>query len=232
MNCKKFQNQLLNRADNDAPLSSPEAIVHIETCKTCARLYQLDTGLDHKIKSALAQQEVPKALFDQVELTLDHAAAPSRISKFKLTAALTLSFLVFFFAFNLFFNGPFQYQNLQQLNEKVVASHLKGNTHMSFSSSEIDQSVAMLSRELKFNVIFPDLTDKGYVLLGGRLCALGKCKIAYLFYEKQNRISSLVIMSYDHLDFEMAEGSRFSNDVKGYHTDIWKEHGQVYAMVY
>ena len=90
----------------------------------------------------------------------------------------------------------------------------------------------MLSKELKFNVIIPDLKDKEYILLGGRLCVIEKCKIAYLFYIKKEKICSLFIMDYDHLGFEMADGSRFSNVIKGCHTDIWKEKGQVYAMVY
>jgi hypothetical protein len=61
---------------------------------------------------------------------------------------------------------------------------------------------------------------------------LGRCKIAYLFYRKEQKLSSLFILDYGHMDFEMADGSRFSNDLKGFHTDIWKEKGQVYAMVY
>jgi hypothetical protein len=64
------------------------------------------------------------------------------------------------------------------------------------------------------------------------LCVLGKCRIAYLFYEKHAKTCSMFIMDYGNLDFEMADGARFSNDLKGCHTDIWKEKGQVYAMVY
>lgn len=103
---------------------------------------------------------------------------------------------------------------------------------MSFSADEIKQATVMMSQKLKFNVAIPDFKDRGYKLLGGRLCVLGDCNIAYLFYERQNKICSLAIMDYENLDFKMADGSSFSNDIKGCHTDIWKEKGQVYAMVY
>lgn len=58
------------------------------------------------------------------------------------------------------------------------------------------------------------------------------CKAAYLFFEKKKNLCSLFIMDYDHLGFEIADGSRFSNIIKGCPTDIWKEKGQVYAMVH
>ena len=38
-------------------------------------------------------------------------------------------------------------------------------------------------------------------------------------------------MDYDLFEFQMADGSRFNNVVKGYQTNIWKENSQVYAMV-
>lgn len=231
MKCKNFQAWLTSKGDSSEGLS-PEMSDHISSCPECSAMYELDSGLDRKIQSAFNPVNVPNGLLEQIELTLDHAAPSRRIPFLKLAGILLASSIICFFLLKLFINEPFQYKNLQELSEKIVDSHMNGNTKMSFSSDNIADAEAMLSRELKFNVIFPDLTDKGYVLLGGRLCVLGKCKIAYLFYEKQNKISSLVILSYDHLDFEMAEGSRFISSLKGYQTDIWKQNSQVYAMVH
>ncbi len=103
---------------------------------------------------------------------------------------------------------------------------------MSFTANEIEPAKVSMSNELNFNIILPDLHPQGYVLLGGRLCVLEKCKIAYLFYKKDEKICSVFIMDYNNLDFAMADGSKFYNEIKGCNTDIWKDKGQVYAMVY
>lgn len=236
MNCKDFQHWLSTR-DAFTDKENPEATNHLKGCKICERLYKIDTRLEKSIKSAFHQQEVPKSLYDRIELTLDRAKKPAlltkfRLTKFSLTGLATFLSLILVAVYMIFFNTPFRYQNLQQLGEKAVFVHLKGNTIMSFNDNKIDQAVTMLSNELKFNVILPDLKDQGYTLLGGRLCALGECKAAYLFFEKKKNLCSLFIMDYDHLGFEMADGSRFSNIIKGCPTDIWKEKGQVYAMVH
>lgn len=230
MKCKDFQAWLETKGDSSEDLTE-DMSAHLASCPECSALYSLDKGLDQKIQSALTPVDVPNRLINQIESALDEAAPAGRISRLKLAGVLLASIVICFFLLQLLVDKPFRYQNLQELSESIITSHMQRNTRMTFKSGTPDAE-AMLSRELKFNVIFPDLTDKGYVLLGGRLCVLGKCKIAYLFYEKQNKISSLIILNYDHLDFEMAEGSRFSNSLKGYHTDIWKKNSQVYAMVY
>ncbi len=231
MNCKDFQHWLSTK-DAFTDKENPEPLDHLKVCESCKILYNIDLGLEKNIKSAFHQQKIPRGMLDRIELTLDDAKGPVMVTKLMLTGIMATLCLFFIGAYMVFFDKPFQYQSLQQLSENAVVSHLKGNMTMSFNENEIEQALAMLSKELKFNVIIPDLKDKGYILLGGRLCVLGKCKTAYLFYKKQEKICSLFIMDYDHLGFEMADGSRFNNIIKGCHTDIWKEKGQVYAMVY
>lgn len=231
MKCNEFKDWLPAR-DIFRDKDNIDALEHLNDCKTCNCLYEIDLGLEKDIQSAFHQQEIPEGLLDQIDLTLDQAQGSDLFSKLKLTGIITFFCLMVIAGYRVFFNTPFQYQNLRQFSEKAVASHLKGNTTMTFTADEIESALSMLRKELSFNVILPDLADKGYTLVGGRLCVLGKCKTAYLFYKKQGRISSLFIMDDDHIGFEMADGSRFSNTIKGFHTDIWKKQGQVYAMVY
>lgn len=231
MTCENFQYWLSTR-DVFSDHENPDILDHLRFCSDCRRIYYTDLELEKNIQTALRQEEIPKGLYDQIELTLDHAVKPVITSKRRVAALVAGVVLILIVGLIAFFNKPFRYQNLQQLSEKAIVTHLKGNTTMSFTADEMEQAAAVMSKALKFNVIIPDLSSKGYTLLGGRLCVLDECNIAYLFYEKENKISSLVIMDYDYLDFKMADGSRFSNDIKGCHTDIWKEKGQVYAMVY
>jgi len=231
MNCNDFQYWLLTR-DVFSNNENQDVLDHLQVCDHCKALYNTDLELEKRIQTTLHQKEIPKSLYDQIDLTIDHAKNPVMTAKQKIAGLILIVALIFIVTVMAFFNKPFRYQNLQQLSNKAIVLHLKGNTTMSFSADEIKQATVMMSQKLKFNVAIPDFKDRGYKLLGGRLCVLGDCNIAYLFYERQNKICSLVIMDYDNLDFKMADGSSFSNDIKGCHTDIWKEKGQVYAMVY
>jgi len=73
---------------------------------------------------------------------------------------------------------------------------------------------------------------RGASLWGGRLCALGNCRAAYFLIEKQGKKGSLFIMTVDHLDFEIADGTRFVTTIKGCDTQVWKDNDQVYATVF
>ncbi|MCK5836441.1 MAG: hypothetical protein KAH09_04170 [Desulfobacula sp.] len=230
MNCKDFQHWLLTR-DIFTDKENPDALDHLKGCVTCRKLYTIDAKLEEAITLAFHQQDVPKDLPDQIELSLDHVKDPIRLMPIKM-AGIAAGIALMVVVSMVMFNKPPHYQNLQQLSEKAIVRHLKGDMDLSFGVDEIEQAMAMMSQELNFKVILPELEDQGYVLMGGRCCALGDCKTALLFYKKNDKICSLFIMDYGYFDFDMAEGSRFSNDTKGCHTDIWKEKGQVYAMVY
>ena len=191
----------------------------------------IDTGLEKNIRSAFLQQEIPRGLADRIDISIDQAKAPLRLNKYGIAAfaaGITLMVLLTFFMVS---NKPLRYQSLDHLSEDAVTNHLKRNTAMSFTADKMDEGLVMLRKGLGFDVVIPDLSEKGYTLIGGRLCFLGQCRIAYLFYQKENQTCSLFILNDDHLDFEMADGLRFSQDIKEHRADIWKENGQVYAMV-
>ncbi len=124
------------------------------------------------------------------------------------------------------------FKNLGQISEQAVMDHLKGNRQINFTPATLDHALEVLRKELGFNVLLPDFNDQDLILLGGRLCSLGKCRATYFILEKQGQKGSLFIMNCDHLDFEMVDGSHFSTHMKGCTTDVWKNNGQVYAMVF
>jgi anti-sigma factor RsiW len=230
MNCNEFQHWLLTR--DVFSNETPDALFHIKTCDACKSLYIMDTGLEKDILSGLIRQELPKDLMGRIDTAIDQAKAPLRLNKTSL-AALTagIALMVIFSFFMVLPAKPFRYQTLQQLSEKAVLNHLKANTAMSFTADKTEEALVMLRKELGFDVVIPDLSKKGYILIGGRACFLDTCRIAYLFYKKAETTSSLFILSNDHLDFEMPDGMKFSQDINEHHADIWKENGQVYAMV-
>ncbi len=232
MNCKEFQHWLTTR-DRFSQDDISDMENHIAECHHCMRLYKMDESLETSIQSYFHQEPMPNGLIDQVEISIDHADTPFKSNRkpVSIIAASIAIFVTFLVSF-MIYNQPFKYQSLQQLSDSAVTRHLKKETAMSFTANEIELAKVSMSKALNFNVILPDLLSRGYILLGGRLCILEDCEIAYLFYQKDGKISSLFIMDYNFLDFAMADGSLFKNETKGFNTDIWKDKGQVYTMVY
>jgi len=229
MNCNEFQNWLLTRdVFSD---ETPEALSHIKTCDACKSLYMMDTGLEKDIRSGFIQKEIPENLVERIDMALDQAKEPLRLNKSGIAAITAGIALMVIFSLFIVPPRPFQYQNLQELSENAVQNHLKGNTTMSFTADKMDEAIIMLRKELGFDVVIPDLSEMGYTLIGGRPCSLGKCRIAYLIYKKADKTSSLFILDDVHLGFEMADGMKSSQDIKEHRADIWKENGQVYAMI-
>ncbi len=231
MNCKKFEAWLSTRDtrfDDTMPHTTSD---HIKDCPQCRDAFEADNLLETQIKKTLTPEKLPKELTARIDSALDHSGDSSFMTLKKVTALVAGLSIILAIVYLGYFNNPAKFQNLQQLSQKAVAKHLEGDWHISFDISDINQGLDMLSKELKFNVILPDLKAEGYALLGGRLCIVGNCRTAYFIYKKDKKTRSLFIMDYDLFEFQMADGSRFNNVVKGYQTNIWKENSQVYAMV-
>jgi len=237
MICKDFENWVRSRNifEQEDGSAGKRFNTHLDTCPACSGIYTVDQALENRIKAVLGPEKLPDGLVDQVNISIDHAIealTPGASSPYKKIGLAAGFLLIAAIAALFFFNQPVRYDTLHQLGESIVAGHLEGDTAMSFTADQIDQARIMMSRELQFNVVLPNLKDQGYTLLGGRVCALGKCKIAYLFYRKLDKICSLFILDYDQLNFKMADGSQFTNSMKGLNTRIWKKNGQVYALVF
>ncbi len=229
MNCDQFQHWLLTR-DVFVRNEPSEVLSHLNTCADCKRLYMMDTGIEKDIRTGFFCEELPKDLMDRIDTALDGARTPLRLNR-PVIATLTAGIILMAVFFFMNSNRPFRYPDLYHLGENAVLTHLKGNTTLSFTPDKLDEALTMMRKELEFDVILPDLPEKGYTLLGGRLCFVGKCRTAYLFYQKSGQTVSLFILSHDHLGFEMAEGTENHFEIKDCRADIWKENGQVYALV-
>lgn len=244
MNCKEFHHWLGSRDINDHQ-NNPEALSHMAECKDCQRLYTLDTRLEQGVARAFTRQEMPQGLKDQIDQGLDNETHQSLFNSFSLKpgnrksisplkysgwiAGLTTLALILF----LVLTPPEpSFKNLEQISEQAVMNHLKENRQINFTPATLDHALEILKKKLGFNVLLPDFIGQDLILLGGRLCSLGKCRAAYFILEKQGEKGSLFIMNCDHLDFKMVDNRHFSTHIKGCTTDVWKNNGQVYAMVF
>jgi hypothetical protein len=232
MNCKEFSLWLRTRDIHDS-LIPQDAARHMTGCPSCEQLFNLDTRLEAGIQKGFSQEEVPKGLAEQISLSLKPERT-SRDAKLFMTAGAVLAGLIILVLVLLPFEtaSPPNFKDLNQISLQAVKDHLNGNYYMSFNADQTGQALDRLTKELGFRVLLPDLSEYNCTLLGGRLCALGDCRAAYFILEKEGRTGSLFIMDTQHLNFDMAEGSRFNTRLKGCEADVWKDNGQIYAMVF
>ncbi len=243
MDCNDFQHWLKTRDHHEAnhPLGVTLGVeAHMARCPACARMFRADLALEQTISKAFVQEETPRGLADQINLSLKHVGSRSFLHRFGITrkpafalGGLAAGLILLALVLNQFLTpaAP-SFKDLNQISLQAVSDHLKGNQHMTFDAANLDQALAMLTKELGFQVLLPDLNSQDCVLLGGRLCALGNCRAAYFIIEKQGKTGSLFVMDTDFLEFDMADGSQFHTSLKGCDTRVWKDHGQVYAMVF
>lgn len=241
MECKEFHHWLRTRDARNNP-DTPETREHRLGCSDCQQLYDLDTQAEQGITLAFASRELPRDLAARIDQHLEMAPSFSnrflpKPSRLKWVAPLkTTGWVVGLMGLVMVLVGiltpPPSFKNIGQISEQAVTDHLKGNPKISFDVTTLYQALEMFKRELGFNVRLPDLDARGCFLVGGRLCTLGNCRAAYFVIEKQGKKGSLFIMDMDHLDFEIADKSLFTTSIKGCDTQVWKENGQVYAMVF
>ena len=233
MNCKEFQHWLTSRDIHEAVLPKG-AVDHMAACSSCEQMFHWDSQLENQVATGFQMKELPRGLADQISLSLAHQKRPGP-ARVRLLAGLFIAGLIGIFTLVFF---PFShdpsplFMDLNQISRQAVNDHLAGNRHMSFDAAHVDQALEFLTQSLGFKVLLPDFSQYGCLLLGGRLCALGKCKAAYFVLEKDGQSGSLFIMDTQFLRFDMADGSRFDTRIKGCQASVWKDNGQVYAMVF
>jgi len=236
MNCKQFQDWLSSRDIHGAALP-PEAVRHMAECKECEKLFHLDSRLEDCLKKGMEMAPLPRGLSERISASLDHQAAsgpvrPSRTMQ-AVGTALACMIIILVAAYLPFSSHKADhFKDLNQISLQAVKSHLAENRRMNFTAGEVDQALEILTKKLGFQVLLPNLEPFGCALLGGRICTLGDCKAAYFVLEKNGRSGSLFIMDSQFLSEDLADGSRFNTRIKGCETCVWKDNGQVYAMVF
>jgi anti-sigma factor RsiW len=231
-NCHEFK-QWLNDQESADENALRQVKDHIQLCRTCEKLYQIDTALDTMLKKGMQAVEPPPGLIGRARHKIE---SESRLRPFRFlkvswktaVPALSMAALVLVMLLN-----PFS-GHLQTVDEVVtlgIANHLDTSMEMAFRAGEVSDVGQWFTQRLGYTVRLPDLKKFGLDLLGGRKCALGKTDAALLFCNSKGKRASLFVIN------QVDVGVRFDNERKyivkegDYKVTVWKESGLVYAMV-
>lgn len=231
MNCRDFREWLAFR-ETRPDERIHQALEHARSCADCATRLQVDDHLEQTVRQELARVNTPLRLRSGIELSLKE---PRRAHNLRglgwrslglPAGALAGVLLVLFFWLPL---G----QDLSSIGR--IASLAEQNHHagydMSFSAAEVTDITDWFSGKLDFDVVVPDLTDRGLNFLGGRKCTLGGREIAYLFYADKGKPYSLFEISAADVSAELVEGKTYRYPLEDCVVEIWKAAGRVYALV-
>lgn len=228
MDCKQFQHWLIARDPNNKQIP-PDISGHMENCRDCRLVFETDDLLEQRISAAFRQEEMPEGMARRISLSLDQKPTQNHKILPVLAALVAGLVLVVFIISN--FNSPPAFESLDQISTQAAALHLKNKSQQTFGH-EADQTLAMITLKLGFNIILPDPAQLESTITGCSLCNLGHCKVAYFTVERNGKQGSLFIMNKDDIEFPIIENTQFNQTVKGCETSVWINRDLVYAMVF
>ncbi len=225
MNCKNFKNWLV---DPDAFVESAtdSAMAHIKLCSECEKLYHLDGKIEDNIRLSFKKTAPPERFLKQVELNsaaLDTGGKSMWLKSFVpfFAAAMIILFI---------YPSGWEFTSTEQLANLAIADHI-GSPAMQFAAGEVNDVPKWFEEKIGKRFIIPVNTDKSMEFEGGLKCHLGKTDVALLCYRKNDKPVSLFIVDQDDIGFDFGNNEKVSMSKNNYSVKIWKETGQIYAMV-
>ncbi len=228
MDCKRFEEWLAVREPSDKA-GWQVASEHAADCPVCARLLDADDRLEAVLSKELCCEQAPERLRSSVALIAREPQPRSRPRRtwLVLPPAALAGLTLFLLVFNPFASEFTSIENIARLAEK---NHHVGYT-MQFHATEILDVAAWFRDRVPFEVVLPELAEKGYEFLGGRKCSIGRRDAAYLSYNKDGKRYSLFELDAADVRVEMVEAQTYLYPVGDCVVEIWKAGDRVFALV-
>jgi len=220
VNCKEVINLMDGYLDSELdPLTSQTIEQHLRDCPNCDRIYKAHGSLMRAIATASPYHKAPAGLRERIQSSLreEIAEQPIRdvssempvrpLSKqseprtvffgtqwnwLALAAAIILAALI---ALNLV--PRLQRPGADQLlATQLIASHVRSlmaNHLTDVASSDQHTVKPWLDTKLDFAPAVPDLSNKGFPLVGGRLDYLDNRPVAALIYQRRKHFINLFV---------------------------------------
>lgn len=227
--CTHFLDALLN---DDGSGLSPQCRRHLEQCAHCRKIHALDRRLEESLARTLRREPVSDHLLTMLKNNLDAAGErrrrfPVRPSWLLFPAMALLGIVLFFFLQPRSQHGL---HSLDEIGQLAFADH-HAIERVEFIPGSPDDLSARFSAKLGFPVQIPGIVDRGYRLIGGRLCLFARCNVAWLIYGHGRDRISLFIINAGDLTFPLKEPKKYILQYSANTVKIWQEKGQVYALV-
>ena len=133
--------------------------------------------------------------------------------------------------------NPFQghharhgYDTFEELGMVALQDHVSSES-MAFTVNEVADIPAWFEDKLGYAVSIPDMLNRGFSMIGDRVCELGDCKAAYITYKMGNKKVSLFILPEGDMRKDMDPGRTYTLTMNGNEFEFWKAKGQLHTLI-
>ena len=219
MNCKEVMNLLDGYLDSELdPITSQTIEQHLRDCPNCEQAYKAQRSLMRAIGSASPYYKAPAGLRERIQFSLREEVTEQPMRELSQTAQrlspkaqagaktvlvgtpwnwLALAAAIIFAAIITFNLMPRLRPGADQLlATQLVASHVRSlmaNHLTDVASSDQHTVKPWLDTKLDFAPAVPELSGKGFPLVGGRLDYLDNRPVAALIYQRRKHFINLFV---------------------------------------
>lgn len=233
MSCQEAQDLMNGYLDGELELTgSLEIERHMQDCQICAQAYQSHRALKSAMADGSFYYDAPANLQKRVTTAVRRAnkVRPRReVRSWRWAlapAAVALIAIVSWGAFSIVQRSSAD----DLLAQEIVSGHVRSlmANHLTDVPSTDQHTVKpWFGGKLDFSPQVVDLTESGFLLIGGRLDYVGNRPAAALVYQHRQHIINLFIwQSTDNSDSGIKALSR-----QGYNLIRWRQSGLVYWTV-
>ena len=221
MSCLEFETLLDAYFDSELPI--PEVLAterHLAGCAACTARYEALGWLRSEIAAAQLEYVPSAALTKRVRQMGRGRAETHRAWRWSagLLAAALLAFLI----------GPRFWPGADRAPREIVDSHLRSllaANLVDVPSSDRHTVKPWFQGKLAFSPSVPDLSQEGFVLVGGRVEVLDQQRAAALVYKRREHVINLFVAPAG------APSRQRSSETQGFHLICWSTGGLSYWAV-
>jgi anti-sigma factor RsiW len=235
LNCHEATKLLHGYVDGELDMQrNLEIDEHLQECARCAQALADLQALRAKIKSGAPSWQPPPDLSNRIQASLRQAgqSKPRSVVVSPRWLAIAASLvLVALAGWGLIHFFPFRADS-DVLTGELVASHVRSLMpmpgHLVDVQSDDQHTVKpWFEGKLDFACPVPDLKEKGFVLVGGRLDYLNDRPVAALVYRRRDHILNVFIWRSADGPEQAVQAVTRSN----YHLRHWKQGGLTYWVI-
>jgi anti-sigma factor RsiW len=204
LNCQDTQILLHAYVDGELDLvKNLEVEKHLQECSACAQAHAEIQALRAAVKSGAPYYDAPRELVGSIRESLRPAGRPRSTSfPFRswrwLPVAASLAFAALVgYGLGILVAPRSDLVLTQELVASHVRSQMSGHKAVDVDSSDLHTVKPWFDGRVDFSPTVPDLVDKGFALVGGRLDYLDNKAVAVLVYQRRKHLIDLFIWRSD-----------------------------------
>jgi len=231
MTCREAGPLLHARLDNELDMASSASVdVHLSDCRVCAAQYQALQNLHEELVSSDLAYAPGIALERKLaDRFLREEKSPSRLWNWSWPSASVMAAVAIAAVVLIAFLPMLRVSNTDTLSAEILDNHLRAlqAVHpVDVPSSDQHTVKPWFQGKTSFSPPVPDLTQDGFILIGGRLEVIHQQPAAAIVYRRRQHVIDLYVSPSTDTDSKIE-----LHELGGYHLLHWTQNNMSYWAV-